>query len=70
MVKNEFLFYKFQVFIKYLKITTNKLQAGYQYICDNNLVINFQNYQFTELDLNERKISHIDKFHVLPPETE
>lgn len=34
---------------------TTKLQAGYQYICDNNLVTNFQNYQFTELDINERK---------------
>jgi hypothetical protein len=28
MVKNEFLFYKFQVFIKYLKMTTNKFKDG------------------------------------------
>lgn len=51
-------------------MTTNKLQDGYQYICDNNLVTNFQNYIFTDKDINERKISHIDKFYVLPPDTE
>jgi hypothetical protein len=49
---------------------SNNLQAGYQYLVCNNLIDNFQNYQLTELDLNERKISHIDKFYVLPPDTE
>jgi hypothetical protein len=47
-------------------MTTNKLKAGYQYLCDNNIVINFLNYQFSELDINERKISCLDKFHILP----
>jgi hypothetical protein len=51
-------------------MTNNKLKAGYQYLCDNNIVINFQNYQLTELDINERKILYLDKFHVLPPDTE
>lgn len=51
-------------------MTTNKLQAGYQYLCDNNIVINFQNYQFSELDVNERKIWRLDKFHVLPDSEE
>lgn len=51
-------------------MTTNKLQDGYQYICDNNLVTNFRNYLFTDKDINERKISHIDEFYVLPPDTE
>ena len=49
---------------------TTKLQAGYQYICDNNIVTNFQNYLFTDKDINERKISHIEEFHILPPDTE
>jgi hypothetical protein len=52
------------------KMTTNKLQAGYQYLFDNNLIDNFQNYQFSELDINERKISSLDKFHILPPDSE
>ena len=47
-------------------MTTNKLQAGYQYLCDNNIVTNFQNYQFNELDINQRKISCLDKFYILP----
>lgn len=51
-------------------MTTNKLQAGYQYLYDNNIVINFQNYQFTELDINQRKISCLDKFYILSPDTE
>lgn len=51
-------------------MTTNKLETGYQYICDNNLVTNFQNYLFTDKDINERKISHIEEFHVLPPDIE
>ncbi len=51
-------------------MTTNKLQAGYQYLCDNNIVTNFQNYQFSELDINERKISHINEFHILPDSEE
>lgn len=33
----------------------SNLQAGYQYICDNNLITNFQNYQLTERDINEKK---------------
>ena len=33
----------------------SKLQAGYQYICDNNLITNFQNYALTERDINEKK---------------
>ena len=45
---------------------TSKLQAGYQYICDNNLITNFQNYQLTERDMNEKKIWCLDEFHVLP----
>ena len=47
-------------------MTINKLQAGYQYLCDNNIVTNFQNYQFNELDINQRKISCLDKFYILP----
>ena len=50
-------------------MTTNNLQAGYQYLVDNNLIDNYQNYQFTELDINERKIWCIDEFHALPPDT-
>lgn len=42
------------------------LQSGYQYICDNNLITNFQNYELTEQDINERKIWCLDEFHVLP----
>ena len=45
---------------------TSNLQAGYQYICDNNLITNFQNYQLTERDMNEKKIWCLDEFHVLP----
>ena len=43
-----------------------ELQSGYQYICDNNLITNFQNYQLTEQDINERKIWCLDEFYVLP----
>jgi hypothetical protein len=28
------------------------------------------NYQMTESDINERKISRLDDFHILPPNTE
>jgi len=45
---------------------STNLQAGYQYLFDNNLIDNFQNYQFSELDINERKIVCLDKFHILP----
>jgi hypothetical protein len=51
-------------------MTTNKLQAGYQYLFDNNLIDNFQNYQFSDLDINERKIWRLDEFHVLPDSEE
>jgi hypothetical protein len=51
-------------------MTTNKLQAGYQYLFDNNLIDNFQNYQLSELDINERKIWRLDEFHVLPDSEE
>ena len=51
-------------------MTTDKLQAGYQYICDNNIITNFLNYQMTEIDINERKISQLDEFNVLPPNTD
>ena len=44
---------------------STNLQAGYQYLVDNNLIDNFRNYQFTELDLNERKICCLDEFQVL-----
>jgi hypothetical protein len=37
--------------IKYLKMTTNNLQAGYQYLVDNNLIDNFQNYLITNSQL-------------------
>jgi hypothetical protein len=50
-------------------MTTNNLQAGYQYLVDNNLIDNFQNYQFTECDLNEKKIWCLDEFHALLPDT-
>ena len=42
------------------------LPYGYQYICENNLITNFQNYQLTQQDINERKIWCLDEFHVLP----
>jgi len=42
------------------------LQSGYQYICNNNLITNFQNYELTERDINERKIWCLDEFYVLP----
>jgi hypothetical protein len=45
---------------------SNKLQEGYEYLCDNNLIEVFLNYQFTESDINERKISCLDKFKILP----
>ena len=45
---------------------SNKLQKGYEYLCDNNLIEVFLNYQFTESDINERKISCLDEFHILP----
>lgn len=51
-------------------MTTNKLQDGYQYLYDNNIVINFQNYQFTELDINQKKILCLDEFHILSPDSE
>ena len=43
---------------------TSNLHAGYQYICDNNLITNFQNYQLTERDMNEKKIWCLDEFYV------
>ena len=49
---------------------SNNLQAGYQYLDNNNLIDNFLNYQFTDSDINERKILHIEKFNVLQPDTE
>ena len=49
---------------------SNKLQAGYQYLCDNNLIGNFLNYQMTESDINERKISQLDEFNILPLNSE
>lgn len=48
---------------------SSNLQPGYQYLDNNNLIDNFLNYQFTELDINERKIWCIDEFHALPPDT-
>ena len=50
--------------------TTNKLETGYKYICDNNLLTNFLNYQMTESDIDERKISQLDEFHVFPSDTD
>lgn len=50
--------------------TTDKLETGYQYICNNNLITNFLNYQMTESDIDERKISRLDDFHILPPYTD
>lgn len=50
--------------------STNKLETGYKYICDNNLLTNFLNYQMTESDIDERKISRIDEFYILPPNTD
>ncbi len=50
--------------------TTDKLETGYQYICNNNLITNFLNYQMTESDIYERKISRLDNFHIFPPNTE
>ena len=51
-------------------MTTNKLETGYKYICDNNLITNFLNYQMTERDIDERKISRLDDFYILPPNTD
>jgi hypothetical protein len=51
-------------------MTTDKLETGYKYICDNNLIGNFLNYQMTESDIDERKISRLDEFNVLPPNTD
>jgi hypothetical protein len=51
-------------------MTTDKLQAGYQYICDNNIITIFLNYQMTESDINERKISRLDDFHIFTPNTD
>lgn len=50
--------------------STNKLETGYKYICDNNLIANFLNYQMTESDIDERKISRLDEFYILPPNTD
>jgi hypothetical protein len=47
---------------------SNKLQVGYQYLYDNNLITNFLNYQFTECDINQRKISRIDEFNIILPD--
>lgn len=49
---------------------SNKLQAGYQYLCDNNLIGNFLNYQMTESDIDKRKISRLDEFNILPLNSE
>lgn len=51
-------------------MTTNNLQAGYQYLVDNNLIDNFINHQFTDSDINERKISQLNAFNVFPTDTE
>jgi len=51
-------------------MTTDKLETGYQYICNNNLIANFLNYQMTESDIDERKISRLDEFNVLQPNKE
>ena len=48
------------------KYKMETLPYGYQYICENNLITNFQNYQLTQQDINERKIWCLDEFHVLP----
>ena len=45
---------------------SNNLQAGYKYLYYKNLIEDFLNYQMTESDINERKISCLDEFHVLP----
>jgi len=50
--------------------TTDKLETGYQYICNNNLITKFMNYQMTESDIDERRISRLDDFHILPPNTD
>ena len=50
--------------------STNKLETGYKYICDNNLLTNFLNYQMTESDIDERKISRLDEFYILLPNTD
>ena len=47
--------------------TIDKLESGYQYICNNNLIGNLVNYQMTERDIDERKISRLDDFHIFPP---
>jgi hypothetical protein len=44
-------------------MTTNKLQAGYQYLFDNNLIDNFQNYQFSELDITPTEKKNETKNH-------
>ena len=51
-------------------MTTDKLETGYQYICNNNLIANFLNYQMTDSDIDERKISRLDEFHILPQNKE
>ena len=56
--------------IIHAKMTTDKLETGYQYICNNNLIANFMNYQMTESDIDERKISRLDDFNVLPQNTD
>ena len=68
-LKIEFLFYNCVIIYK-IKMETTKLQAGYQYLYDNNIITNFHNYQMTEQDINEKKISFLDKFHILSPDTE
>jgi hypothetical protein len=50
--------------------TTDKLETGYKYICDNNLIANFLNYQMTESDIDQRKISRLDEFYVFPSDTD
>lgn len=51
-------------------MTTDKLLAGYQYLCDNNLIGNLLNYQMTDSDINKRKISRLDEFNILPLNSE
>ena len=37
--------------------TTEKLETGYQYICNNNLITNFLNYQMTKEEYRALMIS-------------
>jgi len=52
------------------KMTIDKLKDGYQYICDNNLIIHIKNYTLTDQDMYERKICCLDEFNVLATDTE